>query len=102
MPILQSEGGLLVREAELLRFGPHRSNLRRSSPGTHQLDSRIKILTTPLVCIVHRVRGITDSEAAVVAGAVSHIRMEDVVVHRIAWTQHAIRKDMRMWIASLS
>src|SRR5579862_5455662 len=86
VPILQSEGRLFIRESEVGCLRPHRRDFRRRPPGTHQLDGRVEILTAALVGIDHCVRRISDREAAVVAGAVSHVGMEDVVIHGIAGT----------------
>ena len=99
---LQRERRFLVREAEVLRPGPHRRDLRGRAAGTNQLDRRVEIVAAPLVRVDERVRREVDREAAVVARAVTHVRVQDVVIHGIAWTQHAIREDVRMRTAPLA
>ena len=47
-------------------------------------------------------RGVADGEAAVVAGAVAHVGVENVVIHGIAGAQHAIGKNVGMRVAALA
>src|SRR6202035_5218031 len=88
--VLQSETGFFVRETELLRLRPDSGDFCCGAPWPHELDSRVQILAAALVGINHRVGSVAHSEAAVVAGAVSHVGMQNVVVDGIAGPQHAI------------
>src|ERR1019366_1157428 len=99
--ILQRECGFFVRETELLRLRPHRGNLRRSASRAHQFNRRIEVFPAPLVRVVHRVRGVSDREAAVITGAGSHVVVENGVIPRVARTQHAVGENVRMRIAAL-
>ena len=100
--ILQREAGFFVGEPELFGFRPDCGNLGRGAAGANQFDGGIKILAAAFVGIDHGVRRVADRETAVVAGAVSHVGMQNVVVDGIAGTQNAIREHMRMRIAAFS
>jgi hypothetical protein len=55
-----------------------------------------------LVRVVHGARGVTNRETPVVAGAVSHVGVQDVVVHGIAGAQQAIGEHVGMRVAALA
>src|ERR1700687_1948553 len=88
--ILQRESRFFVGEPELLRLWPYRRNLSRGPPWAHEFNCRVEVFPAPLIRIVHRVRGISDGKTAVIAGTVSHVRVENVVVHGVSGPQHAI------------
>src|SRR5262249_40406736 len=92
--VLQRKRGLFVGKSELLGFGPDGGDLGDGAAGSNQFDGRIQILATALVGIDHRVRRVSDAEAAVITSAVSHVRMQDVVVDRISRTQYPVRKNV--------
>src|SRR5580693_4276210 len=100
--ILQREGGFLVREAELLRLRPHGRDLGGRAPRAYEFNRRVKVFPAPLVRVVHCVRGIADREASVVAGTVSHVGVENVVVNGISRSKYAIGENVGMRIAALS
>src|SRR5260370_39041777 len=83
--ILQRETSLFVRKTEFFSSRPHRSDFCSSAAGTYQFDGCIKVFSTALVGIHHCMRPETDCETSVVASAVAHVRMQDVVINRIAW-----------------
>src|SRR5580704_19429431 len=78
--VLQSECRLFIRKPEFLRLWPQRRNFARSAAGTHEGNCRIQIFATAFVSVNHCVRCVTDREAAVVARAIAHIGMKNVVV----------------------
>ena len=84
MPILQPECRLFIRKSKLLRFRPHRRDLARLPPRTHQRNGGVQIIAAPLIRIHQRQRRVPDREAAVVTRPVTHIGMQDVVINRIA------------------
>src|SRR5262249_33922991 len=88
--VLQSEARLLVREAELLGLGPYRRDLGRRPTRPHELDGGVEILAAALICVDQGPRRVPDREAAVVARAVTHVRLQDVVVHRVAGPQDPV------------
>src|SRR5579871_866807 len=49
--VLQSEGGLFVREAELLRLRPNRGNFGGGAAGANQLDGGIEVIAAALVSV---------------------------------------------------
>src|SRR5712692_3899707 len=102
MAVLQREARLFVGEAEVLCLGPNRSNLRRGAAGAHQFDGSVQIIAAAFVSVDHGMRRVADGEATVVASAVSHVRMEDVVVDGISRAEHAIGENMRMRVATLT
>src|SRR5215472_8255850 len=95
MAILQSKTRFLVGEPELLRLGPNRGNLCRRTPGANEFNGGIEVLAASLISIDHGLGGVAHGKAAVITGSVSHVGMENVVVHGIAGTQHAIGKYVR-------
>src|SRR5437868_4160811 len=99
---LKRERRLFVRKPKLLRLRPHGSDFRRRSSRPYKLNRRIQIFPAALVRIAHRVRRVANREAPVVARAISHVGMQNVVVNRIARPQHAVGKHMRMGAAPLS
>ncbi len=102
MTVLQCKSGFFVGEAEFLRFRPHGSNLSRGATRAHEFNGRVEILATPFIRIVHRVRGVPDGETAVIAGAVSHVGMENVVIHGISGPEDAVRENVGVRIAALA
>ena len=92
MAELQRERGFFVGEAELLGLGPHRRDLRGGAAGTNQLDRRVEIIAAALVGVDHGVRRVADAEGAVVAGAIAHVGMQNVVVDGIAGAQRCGRR----------
>ena len=101
-PILQRERRFLVGEAELLRLRPHSTHFRRRAAGPDRADRRVEIVAAALVGVDQRWRRRADREGAVVAGAVAHVGVQDVVVHRIARTQHAVGEHVRVRAAALA
>src|SRR6266481_1310915 len=75
--ILQREGCFFIGEAKLLSFGPHGSNLRGRSAWLHQRDRGVEVIAAAFVGVDHGVRGIADGEAAVIAGAIAHVGMQN-------------------------
>src|SRR5580700_1072119 len=100
--ILQRETGFFIGEAEFFSLRPDRGDLRRGAAGTHQFDRGIEIFAATFVSIHHRVRSIAHGEAAVIARAIAHVGMQNVVVDGVARPQHAIGKHMRMRIAAFA
>ena len=101
-PICSANAASSSGKPNSVRLRPHRGDFRRRPARTNQLDRRVEIVAAPLVGIDERVRRRADGEAAVVAGAVAHVGVEDVVVHRVARAHHAIREHVRMRTAALS
>ena len=102
MAHLQRERRFFARKPELLRFGPYRGNLCGRPSRPHQLDRRVEIVAAPLVGVVHRVGRGADRETAVVARAIAHVGVEDVVVHRIAGPEHPVREHVRVRAAAFA
>ena len=68
----------------------------------NQLDRGVEVIAAPLVGVDQRARRRADGEAPVIAGAVSHVGVEDVVEHRVAGPHHAIGEHVRMRAAALA
>src|SRR3984893_1745239 len=100
--VLQRKAGFFVGESKLFCFRPYRSNLGGGAARADQFDRGIEIITAALVGVDHGVRTIPNGEAAVITGAISHVRMENVVVDGVARAEHAIGKHMRMRIAAFA
>src|ERR1700722_7575648 len=100
--VLQGEGVFFILETEILRLRPDCGNLGGGAAGADEFDGGIEIIAAALVGVDHGVRGVADREAAVVAGAVSHVGMKNVVVDGIAGTQHAVGKNVRVRVAALA
>ena len=81
-----------VREWAGREIAPRIRELDRA----HKFDRGIQIITAALVGILHGMRGITNREAAIVASAIAHVGLKDVIVNRVARAQHTIRKNVRM------
>src|SRR5579885_2868718 len=94
--------GFFVGEAEFLRLGPHGRDLGGGAAGADQLNRGIQIFAAALIRVVHRVRSVADREAAVIAGAISHVRVKDIVVDGIAGAQHTVGKYVRVRVAALA
>src|SRR5580658_9223600 len=54
---------------------------------------RMSEIAAARVRVDQGVRCVTDAEAAVIAGAIAHERMQNVVVHGVAGPQHAVGKN---------
>src|SRR5512147_2664560 len=102
MTILQSKGGLFVRKAKLLCFGPDRNDIGCSHTGFDQADSMVKVVAAPLIRIDLGLGCATDHKCPVVAGAIPHITVQDVEIGWIARSENTIRKHMGMWAASFA
>src|SRR5439155_4854688 len=100
--VLQSEASYYDGEAEFYGIGPDGSNFRCGTAGAHELDCRVEVIAAAFVGIDHCVRTVADSEAAVIASAVAHVGMQNVVIDGVARAQHAVGKNMRMRIATLA
>src|ERR1700678_2043868 len=100
--ILQRKCRFFVGKPELLRLGPDRSYFGCGSPRTYEFNRRIEILAASLVSVVHGMRSVSDGEAAVVASAIAHVGVKNVVINRIAGAQYAIGENMGMRIAALA
>ena len=101
-PICSANAASSSGKPNSVRLRPHRRDFRGRTAGTNQLDRRVEIVAASLVGIDQRVRRRADREAPVVAGAIAHVRVQDVVVHRIARAQHAIREHVRVRAAALA
>ena len=102
MAILQGETGFFIRETKFLGLGPHGGNFGGRAAGAHEFDRSIKIFAAALVGVVHGMRGIADCETTVVAGAISHVGMKNVVIDGIAGTKDAIGEDVGMGVTALA
>ena len=102
MTVLEREGRLFVREPELLCLRPYRGDLSGRSSRSDQLDCSVEVIAAAFIGIHHGVRGITDGEAAIVAGTVAHVRLQNIVVDRVAGPEHSVRVDVRVRIAALT
>src|SRR6202023_869295 len=100
--VLQRKASFFVGESELFCLRPHRGNLGGGAARANQFDGGIEIITAALVGVDHGARTVPNCEAAVITGAIAHVRMENVVVDGIARAQHAIGKHMRMRIAAFA
>ena len=100
--VLQSEGGFFIGEAKVGGLGPDRGNLGGGAAGTNQFDGCVQIVAATLIGVHHRVGRIADRETAVIAGAVSHVGMQNVVVDRISGAEDAVGENVRMRIAAFA
>src|SRR5207302_982091 len=88
-----------ARHQALLRLGPNGSDFGRRAARPNELNRRVEILTASLVGVHHRMRCVSNRETPVVAGTVSHVGMQDVVIDGITRAQHTIGKDMWVRVA---
>ena len=102
MPVLQAKASLFIRETKFLRLRPHRRDFRGRAARAHQFDGRVQIFAASLIRVDHGPRCKADCEGAVVARPVTHIRMENVVVRRIARPKNAVRENVRVRIAAFA
>ncbi len=102
VPELESEAGLLVREAELLGGRPDRGDPVRRHPGPDERDRGIEPLAAPLVRVELRGADTADVERAVVARSVAHERVDDVEERLVARPQQPVGEDVRMRVAAVA
>src|SRR5579875_3845784 len=102
MAKLETKCRHLIGESELLRFWPHAAYLIGRDARLDQLDSTVEPFAALLVGIELRRRGTTDVERAVVTGAVSHERLQDIEKHLVAGPHHTVCEIMRMRVATLA
>src|SRR3954466_12805623 len=97
VPVLEREGGLLVREAELLGLREALADdLRRRHARLDHRDRAVEDVAAALVRVDERARRGADGERPVVAGAIAVVRVEDVEVRGVAGPQHPVGEDVRM------
>ena len=102
MAELQRKGLHLVREAELLCLREHRRNLVSADAGAHARNCRIHPAPRSLVGVPLRIRRAADTEGAVVAGAVAHIRLDDVEERLVAGADQPVGEVVRVRAAALT
>src|SRR5476649_2736982 len=76
--VLESERRLLVGEPELLRRRPDRDDVGARGTGAYERDGLVHVLAAADICVALGDRGTPDGEGAVVAGAISHIAVQDI------------------------
>src|SRR5512140_1519916 len=91
--VLKGECVLLVRKTELLGLRPELDDVGRGDARTDDTDSRIQVVSAPLVGVYHGPRRAADREGAIVAGPVPVEALQDVEVRRVTGPQHPIRVD---------
>ncbi len=99
---LETEAGLLVREAELLGGRPDLRDLVRRHAGPHERDRGVEPFAALLVRVELRMADAADVERAVVARAVPHERMDDVEERLVARPQEPVGEDVRMRVATVA
>src|SRR5437016_1970309 len=102
VPVLEREGGLLVGEAEFIRFRPELDDLIRRDAGPRPVDGNVEVVATALVGIDLRGRSAPNRERPVVTGAVAVEAVDDVEVSRITGAEDAIREVVWVWAATLT
>ena len=102
VPELETEAGLLVREAELLGGRPDLGDLVRRHARPHERDRGIQPLAALLVRVELRVADTADVERAVVARSVAHERVDDVEERLIARAQEPVGEHVRMRVAAVA
>ena len=100
--VLQRERRLLVGEAELLGARPDCDDVGRRRAGLHQRDGLVHVLAAAHVGVALRGRRAADREAAVVAGAVAQVAVQDVEERRVAGADQPVAVDVRMRRAALA
>ncbi len=102
VPELEAECRHLVREPEIGRLRPHARDPIRAHAGSDQLDGAIEPFAGFSVGIVLRRRGTTDVERAIVAGAITHERLQHVEEGLVAGPDHAVGEIVGVRIAALA
>jgi hypothetical protein len=97
---LQTEGGALVGQADLLRARPHGGDLVGRHARPDQVDRRVEPLAAATVGIELRRRRVADVERAVVAGAVAVEGVDDVEEDLIARAQKTVGEGVWMRASS--
>src|SRR5262245_1275805 len=99
---LQAKGAHFVGKAELLGLGPHTRYLVGRHARLDALDGPVEPVARLLVGVVLYRRGAADVEGAIVAGPVTHERLQDVKKGLVTGAQHAVGEIVRVRIAALA
>lgn len=96
VPVLEGEGGRLVREAELLGSRPDLDDVGGSGAGADQGDGLVHVGAAADVRVALGGRGAADGERPVVAGAVAEVAVQDVEEGGVAGADQPVAVDVRM------
>ena len=102
MAELEREGGLFVREAEVLRLRPDRGDLGCRRARSDQVDRLVEDRAAALVGVDLGRGRATDRKRAVVAGSVALERVQDVEVGWVARSQDPVGVHVRVGAAALA
>src|SRR5512133_2782118 len=102
MAVLQREGCFLIGESKFLRSRPQRDNVGGSRTRFDSGNRHIHVFAAPDIGVPHRRGGAPDGEAAVVAGPIAEVTVQDVEERRVTWPDNSVAIDMWMRRAALT